>query len=210
MGEITLGSPTDKIVMAVEDFAAEVEREKARQRTRDALVRKAQAGYVTGGRVFGYDNVVVTTADGRRDHVERRINESEATIVRRSFELTAAGYGKRRVAHRLNADRAASPRAQRSPHGWSPTSVQHVLGNPLYRVRSSGIEPRSGTAGDSARPDGRRASVHRMTGCGSTVRTCASSRTRCEPCPRAPASRSDRLRAHARGTRTARRLCQNR
>lgn len=30
---ITLGSPTDKVIMAVEDFAAEVERDKARQRT---------------------------------------------------------------------------------------------------------------------------------------------------------------------------------
>lgn len=42
--EITLSSPTDKIILAVEDFAAEVEREKARQRTTDAMVRKARAG----------------------------------------------------------------------------------------------------------------------------------------------------------------------
>jgi DNA invertase Pin-like site-specific DNA recombinase len=42
--EITLGSPTDKVIMAVEDFAAEVEREKARRRTHAALLRKARAG----------------------------------------------------------------------------------------------------------------------------------------------------------------------
>jgi DNA invertase Pin-like site-specific DNA recombinase len=29
------------------------EREKARQRTHDALIRKARAGHVTGGRLFG-------------------------------------------------------------------------------------------------------------------------------------------------------------
>ena len=58
--------------MSVAAFADELERERSRQRTYDAMSRKAQAGHVTGGRVFGYDNVRV---DG---HVERRINEAEA------------------------------------------------------------------------------------------------------------------------------------
>ena len=40
--------------MSVAAFADEVEREKARQRTRDAMVRKAQALHVTGGKVYGY------------------------------------------------------------------------------------------------------------------------------------------------------------
>jgi hypothetical protein len=34
-----------------------LEREKSHQRTRDAMLRKAQAGHVTGGLVFGYENV---------------------------------------------------------------------------------------------------------------------------------------------------------
>src|ERR671922_535629 len=64
--ERTLDSPTDKIMMSLTAFADELEREKARQRTYDAMVRKARAGHVTGGRVFGYDNV--RTGSG---HVER-------------------------------------------------------------------------------------------------------------------------------------------
>ncbi len=55
--ERTLDSPTDKIMMSLTAFADELEREKARQRTYDAMLRKAQAGHVTGGRVFGYDNL---------------------------------------------------------------------------------------------------------------------------------------------------------
>jgi hypothetical protein len=39
------------------------------------MVRKAQAGHVTGGRVFGYDNVMVS------GHVERRSNEPQADVV---------------------------------------------------------------------------------------------------------------------------------
>ena len=57
--ERTLDSPTDKLMLSVTAFADELEREKARQRTYDALARKARAGYVTGGRTFGYDNVAV-------------------------------------------------------------------------------------------------------------------------------------------------------
>src|SRR5213594_1475379 len=43
--ERTLDSPTDKLLMSVTAFADELEREKARQRTYDALVRKARAGH---------------------------------------------------------------------------------------------------------------------------------------------------------------------
>ena len=64
--ERTLDSPTDKIMLSLTAFADELEREKARQRTYDAMMRKARAGHVTGGRVFGYDNVDVLGVDGRR------------------------------------------------------------------------------------------------------------------------------------------------
>jgi site-specific DNA recombinase len=94
-------------------FADELEREKARQRTYDAMVRKAQQQHVTGGRVFGYDTVPVmhTGSDGqaRRSHVERRINQTEAEVVRRIFELCAQGHGKVRIAKQLNAAGAPIP-----------------------------------------------------------------------------------------------------
>src|SRR5580765_6829557 len=57
--ECTLDSPTAKLLMSVAAFADEMERDKARQRTADAMLRKALAGHVTGGRTFGYDNVDV-------------------------------------------------------------------------------------------------------------------------------------------------------
>src|SRR4029434_8575272 len=54
--ERTLTSPTEKLRMSVSAFADEMERDKARQRTRDAMVRKFEHGYVAGGKVFGYTN----------------------------------------------------------------------------------------------------------------------------------------------------------
>src|SRR5215468_11764710 len=91
--ECSLDSPTAKLLMSVAAFADEMEREKARQRTYDALERKARALHVTGGRVYGYDNVDVAGADGRRLHVVRRVNEEQAAVVRRIFALCAEGQG---------------------------------------------------------------------------------------------------------------------
>jgi DNA invertase Pin-like site-specific DNA recombinase len=72
-------------------FADELEREKARQRTADAMDRKARAGHVTGGKVFGYENVRLNS------HVERRILESEAVVVRSIYEMYAKGAGYRHM-----------------------------------------------------------------------------------------------------------------
>ena len=51
--------------------------------------RKAERGYVTGGRVFGYDNV--RTASG---HVEREVNAGEAAVVHRIFDLCVKGLAR--------------------------------------------------------------------------------------------------------------------
>jgi site-specific DNA recombinase len=132
--ERTLDSPTDRIMLSLTAFADELEREKARQRTYDAMIRKARSGHVTGGRVFGYDNLVIVGFDGQRSHVERRINEREASTVRRILEMSTAGHGVRTIAKRLNADGVPAPRAQQGrPVAWAPSTVWEVLRRRLYR-----------------------------------------------------------------------------
>ncbi len=126
--EVQITSPTDKFLMSAVNFAAEIEREKARQRTADALDRKARAGFITGGRTFGYDNV--PTPAGK----VRRINEAEAHVIRRIFTMAAAGRGVAGIAKRLNAEGALAPRPQQGrPAGWAPSSVRDVLRRPVYR-----------------------------------------------------------------------------
>ena len=132
--ERTLDSPTEKLLLSVATFADEMERVKARARTRDAMVRKARAGHVAAGRKYGYDNVAVTGPDGTRSHVDRQINEAEAIVVRRIFERAAAGYGFRRIAHALNAEAAPAPHAAHGrKRGWSASTVRDVLRSEIYR-----------------------------------------------------------------------------
>ena len=96
--------------------------------THEAMVRKAKAGHVAGGSVFGYDNVRV------EGHVERRINEAEAIVIRQMFARCAEGTGYTRLAKQLNEEHALTPRPRKGrPAGWCPSSVREVLHRPLYR-----------------------------------------------------------------------------
>src|SRR5207248_135224 len=52
-------------------------RDQVRKHTRSAMRQKAEAGYVTGGKLFGYDNVRIGKGQS-----ERRINGTEAEVIR--------------------------------------------------------------------------------------------------------------------------------
>ena len=150
--ERTLDSPTDKIMLSLTAFADELEREKARQRTYDAMLRKAQAGHVTGGRVFGYDNVEV--ADARR--ASGRTSSGGSTRRRPrscggSSSCARTGAGLTRIAKTLNAEGAPAPRAQqgRPAAGPAAASARSCSGRSTA-ARSCGTRRGSGTPGGCA------------------------------------------------------------
>jgi len=146
--EIKFDSAMDRFMLSALSLAAELEREKASQRSRDALLRKAEKGYCTGGRVFGYDNVPVyhpnLKGEKVKSHTEYRINGREADTVRRIFQMYAAGYGHTTIAKTLNGDpRYQAPSkeffngvSRASPRGrtgsWAPSSVRKILYNARY------------------------------------------------------------------------------
>jgi hypothetical protein len=129
--ERTLDSAMDKVMLSLTNFAAEMEREKARQRTYDAMARKAKALHVTGGKVFGYDNVDVPGPNGKRQHVVRVVNDVQAAVVRNIFEMYAAGRGLKKIALALNANEVPPPR--KDTRGWAPTAIREILHRELYR-----------------------------------------------------------------------------
>ena len=132
--ERTLDSPIEKVMAALESFGAELERDKNRQRAYDKAMSHARAGHVTGGRCFGYDNLEVRDAGGRRSHVEQRVNESQAGVVRRVFELAASGLGQKAIAKQLNAEGLSAPESQQDrPRAWIQSSVHAVLHRERYR-----------------------------------------------------------------------------
>jgi site-specific DNA recombinase len=159
---IALATPTDRVLVQVNNFAAEVERVQSSHRTHQALRLKAQERHVTGGSVFGYTNQDVYPAGidpqarPKRLHVIRVINEPEAEVVRQIFTLAAAGCGLRTIAHQLNAEGALAPRPRRvgRPRGWAPSSLRAVLHRSPHGIRASGSRSRTPASGSSPRTSG--------------------------------------------------------
>src|SRR6266478_9618600 len=91
--ERTLDSATEKLNLWITSFASETERERGQQRTHDALLRLARGGFVTGGKVYGYDNVRSSTpgsgGGAHRSPARRVINPVRGAVVRRIFEWSA-------------------------------------------------------------------------------------------------------------------------
>jgi site-specific DNA recombinase len=91
----------------------------------------ALRGLHTGGRVFGYDAVSTSPEATSKKLV---VNQAEAAIVTRIFEMSAAGHSLKSIARTLNAESVAAPRPRDGRIGgeWCPTAIREMLKNELY------------------------------------------------------------------------------
>lgn len=133
--ERRLDNALDKVMLSLSNFASEMEREKASQRTHEAMMHKAKRGHVLNGKVYGYDNLDLwgePDREGRRKRISvaRRINPGEAEIVRRIFEHYSAGLGLKAIARLLTRDQVPAPRKGRL--GWAPSALREILLREMY------------------------------------------------------------------------------
>lgn len=100
---------------------AELERNMTSERVTATMISRAQNGLWNGGRVpYGYDY--------DKDSRTFSINEEEAAIVRKMFNLYSEHPSIVMVSRTLNEDGYAS----RAGNDWSPVSVFTILTNPFY------------------------------------------------------------------------------
>jgi site-specific DNA recombinase len=100
------------------------------KKTHRGLESRALQGLHTGGVCYGYSAVAVDDAGSKR----WVINEDEARIVRRIFEIFASGMSLEKVARALNADLIPPPR-QKSPSkqaAWCCSAVRAMLKRSQY------------------------------------------------------------------------------
>jgi len=135
--ELKLNTPIAKIMLGMQNFAGEDYRQTIANKTREALIERAQKGWATGTRVFGYDYIRVggphgperCTADRKCPcHVERVINDDEKKIVERVFTLSAEGHGDLKIANILSGENVPAP----GKKGWAKGVVRLMLSNKLY------------------------------------------------------------------------------
>lgn len=100
---------------------AELERHNAAERSKAVLLSKAEAGEYTGFRIpFGY----------RRDPKtkEYSVEESEANIIRKIFEMFDKGISVYTIAKHLNS----LPLAERIKEKWQMPTIKRMLTNISY------------------------------------------------------------------------------
>jgi site-specific DNA recombinase len=87
-------------------------------------------GQHAGGRCYGYDSAPVDDATGK----QLVINENEAKVVRRIFEMSANGQSLKTIAKTLNRECVPSPRPRSGKKyaTWCPTCIREMLRRDLY------------------------------------------------------------------------------
>lgn len=128
-------TPVGKVVRSVKGFAAELEREKIRERSLRGKRSLAEAGKLHNGgpELYGY----------RRDKVNRTrvIEEPEATVIRLIFRLVAEEHASvRAITRRLNEEGVPPPSAGKATYSdttrvprWVEAQVHRLLKNPAYK-----------------------------------------------------------------------------
>jgi site-specific DNA recombinase len=116
-----------RFIIAARAFVGEVEREKIRERTSRGRARRAAEGSFIGAHPYGYRRIA-------RGVIE--VDEAQAAVVRRIYDLYLQNVGMRAIAERLNAEGARTRRGML----WTPKEVRDALINETY----SGVMTYSG------------------------------------------------------------------
>jgi site-specific DNA recombinase len=98
------------------------------KKTHRGLEGKVLCGFHAGGRCFGYRNV--QSSDG----VRLEVDQTEAALVRRIFDMAGGGHSLKTIAKTLNAENVPPPRprAGRQRPAWCPTAIRAMLRNERY------------------------------------------------------------------------------
>ena len=115
--------------------------QNVRRQTWRGLEGRAIAGFHTGGKTCGYTTVAEPNPSDP-EHPRRLpvIDETEAALVLRVFEMYAAGATFKRIAATLNEEGIPAPhdggpkgkRGNKTCPGWGHTTIRGMLGNERY------------------------------------------------------------------------------
>ena len=105
------------------------------KKTRRGLNGAAERGTATGGLPFGYRTCAMPGDDAGEKGRQILIDEEQAPILVRIFEMYRDGYSYLTIASTLNDEHIAPPRASSRKHPtrfWKKGTIREMLRNPAY------------------------------------------------------------------------------
>ena len=118
-----------KYTSAFKGVLNELYLDNLRMHTRRGQEGAVSRGNVAGGKSYGYDHMAVSSG------VQRTINQGQAAVIRRIFEMFADGMSPLKIAETLNEEGVPSPTGRqwhRSAIHGDPKDLSGILNNPLY------------------------------------------------------------------------------
>jgi len=138
--EVSTGLDLENVGSKVMGVLNEEYLAKVRLDTHRGLRGRFDRHLATGGTPFGYRTVPIVIGQDAHGHpriqgYRMEVDPENAPIVVRIFEGYARQrLGLRTLAHRLNAEGIATPRAMRAKGrapSWAPTAIREMLRNPI-------------------------------------------------------------------------------
>jgi site-specific DNA recombinase len=137
-----------KLIATVTAWKDETYLDDLRDKTRRGMEGRIRRALSAGGRAFGYRSLPIHDPRrldpyGRPEVIgyRRVIDEAEAEVVRRIFEMYASGLSAKAIVRRLNSEDIHPPRPKRGRNvqGWTWTTISGsrakgigILNNELY------------------------------------------------------------------------------
>lgn len=118
------------VVEGVSDVMSEIERNKIRRRMMLAKNAIAMNGKLPNRVPFGYK--VIRSLDNHGKVLRTiEVDEEQAEVVRRIFQMSEAGAGKRTIALRFNEEGVTPPKPGTNSY-WTSQAISYILRNKTY------------------------------------------------------------------------------
>ncbi|WP_249316489.1 recombinase family protein [Bacillus sp. FJAT-50079] len=107
---------------------AEFERANIAENVKMGMIARAKEGSWNGGQVLGYDVISVPGNDNKKKISKLVINDKEAIVVRKVFNLYIEGNGYKAIAQKVNKKGYRTKKNK----AFSINGIRTILTNPLY------------------------------------------------------------------------------
>jgi len=125
---VDVSSPSGKLMRWILSDINSFYRDNLRSEITRKSIAVAKRGFWMGGNpAYGFSLVEIKDSEGRK-RKKLVVNEKEAVIVKRIFEMSAGGVSYRKIALQLNQEGLRT----RNGTEWKPSTISDLLRNPRY------------------------------------------------------------------------------